>query len=151
LKGESDADRVAFLERGDASTPSPALAGSLRYTADAVAAGSAARADSPEEAVEGGIFGAGPPTTLEGGIFGGCGGACSLGGESGGGVEALASALQAGGSPDERQVGSELMSAVRQAEKYPLDVSCSGGAAAMEAVTEGLLKLAGGRPLPGLT
>ena len=72
-------------------------------------------------------------------------------GESGGGVEALASALQAGGSPDERQVGSELMSAVRQAEKYPLDLSSSGGAAAMEAVTEGLLKLAGGRPLPGLT
>ena len=78
-------DRVAFLERGDggASTPSPALAGSLRYT-DAVAAGSAARADSPEEAV-GSAAGAGPPTTLGGGIFGGCGGACSLGGESGGG------------------------------------------------------------------
>ena len=86
---------------------------------------------------------------LYGGVFARLLEAAILRGE-GGDVAALASALREEGEPDEKQVGLELGAALDMAATRPVELSCSAEAA-METVGEGLLELAGGRPLPGLT
>lgn len=97
--------------------------------------------DSDDAVLYGGAF----ARLLEAAILRG-GGSSS---DKGGSVEALASTLLGEGDADERQVGKELMSAARLAASCLVDAS--RGCSTVDRVSEALLELAGGRPLPGLT